>query len=111
MAMNNKKGFMVVLVTTPGREDALNIAENIVAERLCACCNILEGVSSVFVWKGSVEREDECLMIIKTSAARYEELEERIKSLHDYDVPEIIALPLVAGNSSYLEWIEGVLEE
>ncbi len=99
---------LVVLVTTKDQEEALKIARQIVSERLCACVNVVNAITSVFIWKGNVEQAAECLMIIKTHADVFNTLLDRIKDLHSYDVPEIIALPIMAGNPSYLNWIDEV---
>ena len=98
--------YLVVLVTTKDKEEALSIAEVLVSEKLCACVNIVDSVVSVFTWNGKIERSTEGLMIIKTQVEAFSDLLERVKELHSYDVPEIIALPIIAGNPSYLKWIE-----
>jgi len=99
---------LVVLVTTRDKEEALRIAEVLVSEKLCACANIVDSVTSVFTWKGSLERASECLMIIKSQLDVFTEMMNRIKEIHSYDVPEIIALPILSGNPSYLKWIDEV---
>jgi periplasmic divalent cation tolerance protein len=109
MATDETISYLVVLVTAPGREEALRISESLVKDRLCACCNVVEGVSSIFTWKGALEHEKECLIIIKTNSALFENLMARIKELHSYDVPEIISLPVISGNPAYLRWIDEVV--
>ncbi len=101
-------GYLAVLVTTKDKAEALMIAEQVVSEKLCACANLIEPVTSVFLWKGNIEHAAECLMIIKTPSDLFRPLLDRIKQLHSYDVPEIIALPILAGNPSYLKWIDEV---
>jgi periplasmic divalent cation tolerance protein len=96
---------MVVLTTTPNAEVAELIGRTVVAERLAACANVLAGVTSIFRWKGAVERESETLMILKTTASDVEALRERVVELHPYEVPEVIALPVDSGNAPYLEWV------
>lgn len=100
--------YLVVFVTTRDKEEALHIAEELVSEKLCACVNIIDSLTSVFTWKGKIERAGECLMIIKTQVELFPELVDRVKALHSYDVPEVIALPILAGNPSYLKWIDEV---
>jgi len=77
-----------------------------VERKLAACANIVSGVESIYRWKGKVERAREVLVIMKTTATRLRELEREVKRLHSYDVPEFIALPIVAGSQEYLKWIQ-----
>lgn len=102
--------YIVVFVTTSDKNEALNIAQTLVLEKLCACVNIIEPVVSVFFWKGKIERAPEVLMILKTLSNLFPELLRRIKELHSYDVPEVIAVPIIGGNPSYLNWIKEVTE-
>ena len=101
-----KSAHLVVLCTTPNRDTAQKIADTLVGRKLCACVNVVGGVLSTFFWKSEVCREEEVLLIIKTSSSIYEELEQTIKEIHPYELPEIIALPIVAGDKEYLEWID-----
>jgi len=100
--------YLVVLVTTKSKDEALSIAEVIVSEKLAACANVIEPVVSIYTWKGKVERSAEALMIIKTHSESFPSLVGRIKELHSYDVPEIVALPILSGNPAYLKWIDEV---
>lgn len=100
---------LVVLVTVPSDEVGRKIASTLVDERLCACVNILPGVSSFYVWEGEVHSDEELLLVIKTTGGRLEAMMVRVRELHPYDVPEIIALPVVEGSQDYLSWIEGVV--
>jgi periplasmic divalent cation tolerance protein len=97
---------LVVLSTVGGAEDAERIAERLVEQGLAACVNVLPGVVSIYRWKGRVERDEERLLLIKTRAERFEELRETIVSLHPYEVPEIVALPVIAGHQPYLDWLD-----
>lgn len=97
---------IVVYCTTPSKEVAVAIAESLVPGRLAACVNIVGGISSIYTWKGKLCREEECLMIIKTRRELFERLRERIVSLHPYEVPEIVAIPIVSGHVPYLDWID-----
>nr|PZN81111.1 MAG: divalent-cation tolerance protein CutA [Pseudomonadota bacterium] len=97
--------YLLVLSTCPDETVASRIARQLVEEKLAACVNRLTPVRSTYSWKGRIEDEPEVLLIIKTTAARYGELELRLKALHPYEVPEIIALPIVRGSGSYLEWL------
>ena len=97
---------LVVLVTVPSRQHAEQIADILVGERLAACINIVGPIHSVYRWEGAICRDDEQLLIIKTTEARYAELETRVCAVHPYEVPEIIAVPLAAGLAAYREWIQ-----
>jgi periplasmic divalent cation tolerance protein len=105
MAINSFNiNHLLVMSTCPDPASAQQIAETLVRERLAACVNRAP-VHSVFRWKGEVAAEGEQLLVIKTTADRYDELELRLRALHPYKVPEIIALPIVAGAPGYLDWI------
>jgi len=96
---------ILVLCTCPDESVALDIARVLVAEGLAACVNRLSPVTSVYRWQGRICEESEQLLIIKTIPARYEALEMRLKTLHPYETPEIIAIPVAAGSSQYLAWL------
>jgi len=96
---------LVVLCACPDESVADRIARALVGARLAACVNRLPGMRSVFRWKGALQDEPEVLLAIKTVRSRYEELEMRLKALHPYEVPEIIALPVLAGAAPYLAWL------
>lgn len=98
--------YVVVLVTCGSRAEAQRIAREIVSRRLAACANLLEiPVQSVYRWQGKVERVREFLLLMKTSVRRLPALEAEVQRLHSYDVPEFIALPIVAGSQKYLHWL------
>jgi len=101
----SNKEYLLVLCTCSSRHEADAIATALVEERLAACVNRLPGFESLFRWEGRVQRDDEILLLIKTSSNRFERLEQVIKSLHAYDTPEIIGVPIVAGSAKYLQWI------
>jgi len=98
-------GEIVVLVTSANGDEASKIAEVLVRERLAACVNIISDVESVYRWEGRVTRDREMLLVIKTTADRYSELEERIHQLHSYSTAEVIALPIEKGSAKYLGWL------
>lgn len=100
--------YFVIFCTAGSREEGEKIARRLVEGRLAACVNIVPGVTSIFTWKGAVDQAEECLLIIKTRGELIPQLISRIKSLHSYDVPEIIALPITDGNTAYLDWISEV---
>jgi periplasmic divalent cation tolerance protein len=97
----------VVLVTVPNREEGERIAEILVGERLAACVNLVGPIRSIYRWEGAVCRDDELLLVIKTTQARYADLEARVLATHPYQTPEVIALPIVAGADGYLRWLKG----
>jgi periplasmic divalent cation tolerance protein len=96
---------VVVLVTCPDRPVAERIARALVEERLAACVNLLPGLTSIYRWEGALCQESETLLLIKTRRERLSALARRVKALHPYTVPEVIALPVLAGSTSYLKWI------
>lgn len=96
---------LIVLVTAPNVEEASRIADALVGGRFAACVNIVSGVVSVYRWEGKVARDSEVLMVIKTTAERYAELEEQVKALHSYTTPEVIAINIERGSEAYLKWL------
>jgi len=106
MPRKKAQDYVVVLVTCGSRAEAQRIAGEIVNGRLAACVNILDlPVRSVYRWQGKVEKAREFLLMIKSSRAKLAALEAEVKRLHSYDVPEFIALPIVAGSPAYLQWL------
>jgi len=96
-----------VFTTTETESDAQKIADALVDAKLAACVQVIGPISSTYRWKGKVETAEEWLCIIKTRASLYEELEAAVLELHPYEVPEILAVPVVAGSEDYLHWLEG----
>jgi periplasmic divalent cation tolerance protein len=96
----------LIYVTAPSRKEAERIAETVVTERLAACANILDGVTSIFHWEGKLCRENEAVMILKTADEKTAALTARIKELHSYECPCIVVLPIEDGNPAFLEWIQ-----
>jgi periplasmic divalent cation tolerance protein len=97
--------IIVVLVTCPKRTVGDRIARALVSEGLAACANVVPGLTSTYRWQGKICRDPEVLLIIKTQRRRLPALTERIRALHPYTVPEIIALPLIGGSPAYLAWV------
>jgi periplasmic divalent cation tolerance protein len=97
--------YCLVLSTCPDGETARKLATALVEERRAACVNIVPGLTSVYPWKGKVETAEEHLLLIKTETARFSELEAFLKAQHPYELPEIVAVPMVRGSVDYLEWI------
>jgi periplasmic divalent cation tolerance protein len=100
-------GHIVVFMTAPDAGKAAAIGRKAVEEGFAACCSIIPSVRSIYTWKGEVCDESEALCVFKTRAGLFEGLKERIKELHPYEVPEIIAFDIKAGLKEYLSWIDG----
>ncbi len=98
--------YIVVLCTCPDLDVSEKIANHLVENKIAACVNITSKINSVYFWQGVVERDTEYLLIIKTKSKLFEKLENEIKSLHPYTVPEIIAMPVILGSKDYLNWID-----
>ncbi|MBI3322045.1 MAG: divalent-cation tolerance protein CutA [Candidatus Omnitrophica bacterium] len=96
---------VVVLVTCPKTAVARRLGVALVKRRLAACVNLIRGIESIFWWEGKIDRAREALLLIKTTRASFPRLRRAIRELHPYDVPEIIALPLVDGHPPYLRWV------
>ena len=96
---------LIVYVTASNKKEADRIAQALLTEKFAACVTIVPGVSSRYWWKGKMETAREVLLIIKTMPSRYKALEKRVRALHSYDVPEIMAVPVVLGNRDYIAWI------
>jgi periplasmic divalent cation tolerance protein len=94
-----------VLTTMDGRDAAVSLAERLVGGRTAACVQVIGPIRSVYRWRGAVERAEEWLCVAKTTRRRYGDLERTIREAHPYDVPEITALPVVAGGADYLAWV------
>jgi periplasmic divalent cation tolerance protein len=100
---------IVVLMTAGSQEEAGRIAEVLVTEMLAACVNVIPGVTSVYRWEGRVQRDQEWLLVAKSRSDVLDALVQRVQALHSYDVPEVIALPLIGGSEPYLRWIDGAV--
>lgn len=100
---------IVVLSMAGSAEEAEKIARLLVEERLAACVNVLAGARSTYRWKGAIESSTECLLIIKSSRDRFDRLRARLEQAHSYEVPEIVALPVIDGSRNYLNWLESEL--
>ncbi len=93
-------------VTTVGSDQAAELADRLVAEKLAACVNIVAGVQSIFPWEGKRQREEEALLLIKTSPKTLGGFEERFRELHPYDCPELLMIPVQEGLKAYFQWVE-----
>jgi periplasmic divalent cation tolerance protein len=107
---NRKSGFVQVLTTVSSRQAAQRIADQLVRERLAACVQIVGPITSTYRWKGRVETAREWLCLVKTGKNLYRRVESAIRGVHPYEVPEIVALPVVAGSRAYLGWLDRELQ-
>lgn len=96
-----------VYITAPDREKALALGRRLVEERLAACANVWDGMTSVYRWQGAIEEAREAVLIIKTRSELVDAVTARVRELHEYDCPCVAAWPIAAGNPPYLQWIEG----
>jgi periplasmic divalent cation tolerance protein len=99
---------IVVFITASDEDAAVKIARSLVEAKLAGCVNIIKNIRSVYRWEETVEDEPEVLMVAKTRKALFDELMKKVKELHSYTVPEIIALPIVEGSEDYLQWLRDV---
>jgi periplasmic divalent cation tolerance protein len=99
---------IVVFITASDEDAAVKIARSLVEAKLAGCVNIIKNIRSVYRWEETVEDEPEVLMVAKTRKALFHELMKKVKELHSYTVPEIIALPIVEGSEDYLQWLRDV---
>jgi periplasmic divalent cation tolerance protein len=104
--LRSMKEFIVVYVTVSSSDEGKRIAKALVEERLAACVNQLPGVRSTYRWQGKIEEGGEELLIIKTNKDLFTALEQRVRELHSYAVPEVIAVPVIAGSETYLHWLD-----
>lgn len=98
--------YILALCSCPSQTVANEVATALVEERLAACVNRLPGVKSIYRWEGKVTRDEEILLLIKTTGNHYPAIEQTIKKLHPFDTPEIIATPITAGSAEYLQWLQ-----
>jgi len=103
--MDGEEATLLVFTNLPDRDAALELARHLIERRLAACVNVLAPCSSVYRWQGELEHADEVPVIVKTRATRYAELESAIRALHPYELPEIVAVPIVRGLPEYLDWV------
>jgi len=101
-----ENNYIIVLTTTSSREEAEKIAHALLAERLIACANIIGPVHSLFWWQNKIDTAQEHLILMKTRKDLFNRLAEKVKAIHSYQVPEIIALPIMEGSKDYLKWLD-----
>jgi periplasmic divalent cation tolerance protein len=102
--------YILILVTTKDKQEAEKITKALLNERLIACGNIINPVTSFFHWSGKINNAEECLIVMKSRMDLFAQVAERVKGLHSYEVPEILALPIVDGSKAYFDWMGGILQ-
>ena len=106
MSEQTSSESIVVYITSPGEEEAAHLAHALVQAKLAACVNMISNVRSIYSWQGTIEDDRELLMIIKTQRHLFERLAAKVREIHSYDVPEIIAVPIIEGSPDYLRWLQ-----
>jgi periplasmic divalent cation tolerance protein len=101
--------YIVVLITAKDKKEARKISVSLIKAKLAACVNIVDKVDSVFLWAGKIDQAKESLLVIKSKKEKLPKIIKLVRSLHGYEVPEIIALPIIAGDRPYLRWIDAAL--
>jgi periplasmic divalent cation tolerance protein len=110
MPKSLEHSYVVVMVTAPSREEAEKIVGGLLDERLTACANIIGRVRSIYCWAGSIAAADEFLIFMKSRADLFEEVSEKVKALHSYEIPEIVAIPVLRVSKSYAKWLGSCLK-
>ena len=104
--------YIIVLITTPNQETSEMIANTLLENKLAACVNLVGPILSFYTWEGDINRDEEMLLIVKSRAELFEsELIPAVQAVHPYDIPEIIALPILMGSADYLAWIDDVTQQ
>ena len=97
--------YIMIFITCANKKEAKKVAEGLIKQKLAACVNIVDKIESLFWWEGKVDRSQEVLLVVKSKKEKFPRIIKSVRSTHSYKVPEIIALPIVAGYKPYLEWI------
>ena len=102
---------IVIFSSCPSAEEAEKVARGLVEKRLAACVTLIPGARSIYRWKGEIEEADEYVLLIKSCRGLFPRLKEELAALHSYEVPEILAVPVVEGASAYIDWIDKELKD
>ncbi|MHA1109128.1 MAG: divalent-cation tolerance protein CutA [Alphaproteobacteria bacterium] len=97
--------YCLVYMTAATKEEARRIGSALVEERLAACANVIDGMTAIYRWEGEIQNDDEAVLIAKTRTELVDALTERVKALHSYDIPCVVALPITGGNADFLDWV------
>ena len=106
---NNSAEAIIVLMTAANREEAVRIAEMLVSTRLAGCVQILPEIQSIYRWQGAVAHDAEVLLVAKTTSGRFDELDRRVREIHSYETPEIVAMQVTAVSEPYLKWLQAAV--
>jgi periplasmic divalent cation tolerance protein len=98
--------YAFVYITTSGKEESRNIGKTLVEEKLAACVNIIPSIESIYLWKGRIEEDEESLLIVKTKADNIDKIIKRVKEIHSYETPAILAIPILEGSKDYLDYLD-----
>jgi periplasmic divalent cation tolerance protein len=98
--------YAFVYITTSGKEESENIGKTLVEEKLAACANIIPSIESIYLWKGEIEDDKESLLIVKTKAENIDKIIKRVKEIHSYETPAILAIPIIEGSKDYLDYLD-----
>jgi periplasmic divalent cation tolerance protein len=107
----DNSSFIIILITVPTKKEAQKISDKLLQKKLIACINIIEKVNSLFWWKNKVNSAKEILLVAKTQRKFFNDILKTVKPLHSYDIPEIIAVPIIDADKNYLNWIEESFEK
>ncbi len=102
--------YAFVYITTSGKEESRNIGKMLVSEKLTACVNIVPSIESIYLWKGKIEDDEESLLIAKTKQENIDKIIKRVKEIHSYDTPAILAIPIIEGSKDYLDYVDSELD-
>ena len=111
MAEEMNETVRIAFCTAPNKEEAETIARHLVEKRLAACCSIIPKIVSIYRWQGKIEKDEEWMLVIKTSARKYDKLEKEIKMQHSYTVPEILSFNIDKGSGAYVDWLLEMIRE
>ena len=105
-----KNDYIIILVTCKDKSEAEKITQSLLEQRLIACGNIVSPIASFFNWLGKIDNAEECLIVMKSRLDLFRQVTEQVKGLHSYEVPEVLALPIIDGSKAYLDWMSVVLK-
>ncbi|MBI5680983.1 MAG: divalent-cation tolerance protein CutA [Methanobacterium sp.] len=102
--------YVLVYITTSGKEESKKIANTLVKDKLAACVNIVSSIESIYLWKGEIENDNESLLIVKTKVDNINKIIQRVKEIHSYETPAILAIPIIEGSKDYLDYLDKELD-
>ena len=105
-----KDNYLIIFVTAKDKTEAEQVSQSLLKDKIIACANLVSPITSFFNWGGKIDKAEECLIIMKSRADLFDQIVRQVNSIHSYEVPEILAFPIVEGSKSYLEWMEAVLK-